>query len=230
MRELVFVDTECTGLDLDADIWEFAAVRRHSDGSRSQLHLFVAHDPAKAARLPEPFRTDYLTRCPDVAGLVPQREAAIRIAEFIGINSVVVGAVAAFDSQRLAMLFDRHRMAPRPWLYTVVDVCALAAGYLRAQGQLVEFPLHVEQLGRHLGINANLYERHTAMGDIAFVEDIFNHCVQPVEPPIALPAPGERLGAERFRRHMKLCEFGSEQKLAMALRSPRKEPHGGQFS
>jgi DNA polymerase III epsilon subunit-like protein len=201
VTELVFLDTECTGLDLDADIWEFAAVRRRTDGSRSQLHLFIAHDSAKALRLPEPFRTDYATRCPtEVADLVPQREAAIRIAEYIGINAVVIGAVAAFDSQRLAVLFARHRMAPPRWLYTVVDVCALAAGYLRAQGQSVQFPVHVERVSRRLGIDADQYARHTALGDVTFVEAIFDRCMEPVESPSSALAHSSPHAPEFFSR------------------------------
>jgi DNA polymerase III epsilon subunit-like protein len=177
MSELVFLDTECTGLDHDADIWEFAAVRRHADGSHSELHMFLDHDRTKAARLPKPFRTDYATRCPiNATELVPQRTAAMRIWKFIGNDAVVVGAVAAFDSQRLALLFARQRLPAPPWLYTVVDVCALAAGYLQAHGQPVEYPAHVERVGERLGVAADTYDRHTAMGDVMFVERIFNRC------------------------------------------------------
>lgn len=177
MTDAVFLDTECTGLGHDADIWEFAGVRRHVGGSRSELHMFIEHDKAKAARLPKAFHADYAARClVDTAELVPQRTAARRIWEFIGYDAVVVGAVVAFDSQRLAALFSRHRMPPPPWLYTVVDVCALGAGYLRARGEAVEFPAQVEEIGRRLGIDVDGYERHTAMGDALFVEDIFDRC------------------------------------------------------
>jgi exonuclease len=179
MQEIVFLDTECTGLDLDADIWEFAAVRRHPDGTESELHLFIAHDTVKAARLPEPFRTDYLTRCPDADNLVSERVAARRIAEFIGYGAVVVGAMPTFDSQRLATLFGRHRMGAPGWLYTVVDVCALAAGYLRAKGQSVGLPVRLEHVARQLGIDADEFPRHTAAGDVAFVQAIFDRCSVP---------------------------------------------------
>ncbi|MGD9621776.1 MAG: hypothetical protein AB7G47_18695 [Mycolicibacterium sp.] len=110
--------------DRNADIWEFGAVRRHVDGSRSRLHMFVEHDPVKAVRLPEPFHTDYTRRCPvNRDDLVPQRTAAIEIYEFIGGDPIVVGAVVTFDSHRLAVLFGRHRIPQPRWLYTVVDVC-----------------------------------------------------------------------------------------------------------
>jgi hypothetical protein len=100
-RDITFVDTECTGLDLDADIWEFAAVRRRADGSRSELQMLIDQHANKAAALPEPFRTDYATRCPkDPIQLVPEEDAAARIAAFIGLKSVVIGAVPTYDAQR----------------------------------------------------------------------------------------------------------------------------------
>jgi hypothetical protein len=182
MRELVFLDTECTGLDRDADIWEFGAIRRHADGTESRLHIFIAHDETKAARLPRSFRADYLSRCPETDSLVPQHKAAMMIAEFIGDDAVVIGAVAAFDSHRLAVLFDRHRLGTPSWLYTVVDVNALATGYLRALGEPVAFPAQVESVGRRLGVNAEDYPRHTALGDASFAQAIFDRCTKPAQP------------------------------------------------
>ena len=179
-HDVVFIDTECTGLDLDAEIWEFAAIRLRADGSRHELHIFITHNPTKAATLPEPFRTDYQTRCPqNIDKLVSQEQAVAIIVGFIGINSVVVGAKPAYDSQRLATLFSRYCRRAPSWLNSMVDVCALAAGRLWANNQQVEFPLHSERLAHQLGISANDFNRHTAMGDAIFVEAIFNKCIQP---------------------------------------------------
>lgn len=178
-RDVTFIDTECTGLDLDAEIWEFAAIRLRSDGSRHELHIFIAHDPAKAAALPEPFRADYTTRCPqNIDELVSPETAAAMISGFVGINSVVVGAKPAYDSQRLATLFSRYCRRAPSWLNTMIDVCALAAGRLWANNQQVDFPLHSERLARQLGIFASDFDRHTAMGDATFVEAIFARCFQ----------------------------------------------------
>jgi hypothetical protein len=47
--ELVFVDTECTGLRPDDAIWEFAGLRRYRDGSSSWLHILIEHDEMRAA-------------------------------------------------------------------------------------------------------------------------------------------------------------------------------------
>lgn len=190
MRDVTFIDTECTGLDVDADIWEFAAVRRRADGSRRQLHMFVVHDPVKAAALPEPFRTDYAMRCPqNVAELISQEEAAARIAGFVGLNSVVVGAMPAYDSQRLATLFGRCCRRAPSWLNTMIDVCALAAGRLWAHHRHVEFPLNSERLGQQLGVFANDFQRHTAMGDVEFVEAIFTKCLEFGEADASVPFP-----------------------------------------
>ncbi|MBX7435489.1 hypothetical protein JDV09_25840 [Mycobacterium sp. Y57] len=122
--------------------------------------MFVEHDPAKAVRLPEPFYSDYNVRCPvDSADLVPQRKAAMKIAEFVGYEAIVIGAVPTSDSHRLAVLFDRHQMRTPPWLYSVVDVCALAAGRSCAQGELVEFPVCVDRVAQRLGIDPRPAQR-----------------------------------------------------------------------
>lgn len=187
MHELVFLATGCTGVDVDADIWEFAAVRRHADGAESQLRLFIEHDASKAARLPTSFRTDYLTRCPDGGKLVPQRMAAAMIAEFISDDCVIVGAAPALVSQHLAALFTGHRITPPTSLYTVLDVCALAAGHLQAQGQPVQFPAHAEDMAARLGMDPEDYPRHTALDDVDFVQAIFDRCTAAAWP--LRPAP-----------------------------------------
>jgi len=177
MTPIVFLDTECTGMDLDADIWELGALRREPDGRRSELHLFLSHDVRKAMRLREPFHSDYVARLPDDTQLVPARQAAVMLTRFIGYDAVVVGAVSSYDCQRLAVLFARYRMAVPPWLYTMVDVYALAAGYLQARGEAVDYPVRVDQVSRGLGVDADHYSRHTAMGDVMFVEEIFDACM-----------------------------------------------------
>jgi hypothetical protein len=79
-------------------------------------------------------------------------------------------------------------MAPPSLLYTVVDVGVLAAGHLRAQGEPVEFPVHVERVARRLGIDAEDYPRHTALGVVAFVQAIFDRCTEAAQPLTVAPA------------------------------------------
>ncbi|MBR7191692.1 exonuclease domain-containing protein [Gordonia sp. SCSIO 19800] len=59
---VAFVDTETTGLDRSAEIWEFAAIIRRGDGSESTVHIHIEHDIEAAQGLPERFRDDHNRR------------------------------------------------------------------------------------------------------------------------------------------------------------------------
>ena len=50
MPDLIFIDTETTGLEPSADIWEFAGIRRRADGSQECLHLFIEQGGAPIER------------------------------------------------------------------------------------------------------------------------------------------------------------------------------------
>src|SRR4051794_7266349 len=100
MSALVFMDTETTGLSLEDDIWEFAAIRREEDGTEVALHLFIQHDPEKCMRLPEPFASDHHARF-GKEGSVKPASAAAAIATMFVDRPHVVGAVPNFDTERL---------------------------------------------------------------------------------------------------------------------------------
>jgi len=80
----------------------------------------------------------------------------------------MVGSVPTFDSLHLTRPL-RHYGILAPHLYGVIDVEALAAGYLTATGQRVRIPLNGEQLSRKLDVDPDGYERHTAVGDVRWV-------------------------------------------------------------
>jgi DNA polymerase III epsilon subunit-like protein len=171
--DLVFVDTECTGLRPDDEIWEFAGLRRFTDGSTSWLHMLVEHDEMRAATgLPEPFRSQYLARRGSPENRWSRKRAAIAIAEFLGGDAVMVGAVPTFDSLHLTKMLHRYGILA-PHRYAVLDVEALAAGYLTGTGHTVCVPPNGEQLSRELGIDPGRYERHTAVGDVKSVSDLY---------------------------------------------------------
>ena len=172
--DLVFVDTECTGLRPDDQIWEFAGLRRYRDGSSSWLHMLVQHDEMRAATgLPEPFRSQYLSRRGSPEERWPRKRAAIAIAEFLSGDAVMVGAVPTFDVLHLTGLL-RHYGILVPRLYTVIDVEALAAGSLSRAGRRVRIPLNGEQLSRDLGVDPSRYERHTAVGEVKWVRALYD--------------------------------------------------------
>lgn len=134
---LVFLDIETTGLSLDADIWEFAGIRRDPDGTEIELHLFIEHDEDKCRHLPESFRADHLARFPGHHQEERKRRAAHRIFDFLcsdGEPVHVVGAVPNFDTERISRLL-RAEIGPHvrdPWHYHLIDVENLAVGYLAA--------------------------------------------------------------------------------------------------
>ena len=120
MSDAAFVDTECTGLRPDDEIWEFAGLRRYADRSSSWLHMLIEHDEMRAATgLPEPFQSQYLARRGSPEERWPRKRAALAIAEFLG-DAVMVGAVPTFDSLHLTALLHRYGILA-PNLYHVVD-------------------------------------------------------------------------------------------------------------
>jgi hypothetical protein len=182
VNALVFMDTECTGLSLDDDIWEFAAIRRDPDGSEHSLHLFIDHDREKCARLPESFRTDHYTRWPGNEVSIGEDEAAQKIVEFTGKDRPhVVGAVPNFDTERLALLLGRYGHKPG-WHYHLIDVENLAVGYLAGRASLTfgegwwtpPLPWDSDDLSRAVGVEPPTDERHTAMGDVRWCMALYD--------------------------------------------------------
>jgi hypothetical protein len=178
---LVFLDTETTGLSLDDDIWEFAAIRRESDGSERELHLFLRHDVSKCNALPTSFLADHQARFPMSIGIdwhedaVRQDDAAYCIDEFLQDKPHIVGAVPNFDTERLAILLGRHTHGWRaPWHYHLIDVENLTVGFLAAKGEILRPPWDSDALSAALGITVPEDERHTAMGDVRWAMRIYD--------------------------------------------------------
>ena len=203
MTALVFLDTETTGLSLDDDIWEFAAIRRDDDGTETELHLFIKHDPRKCARLPESFRLDHEQRFPAMThdgkwhpDVVEQWKAASQISDFLDGRPHIVGAVPNFDTERIAKLCERQLSDWKaPWHYHLIDVENLAVGYLlrsadalyqasdgddgqiaRAEElrQVAMPPWDSDAISAALGVTVPDSERHTAMGDARWAMRLYD--------------------------------------------------------
>lgn len=171
---LVFLDTETTGLSLEDDIWEIAAIRREPDGTERELHLFVEHDTDKCVQLPQSFRDDHRRRwvANEDAAVTPG-EAAREIRMFTE-GCHVVGAVPNFDTERLAAMLREEFLRPA-WHYHLIDVENLAIGWLTAKGGELELPWKSDALAELCGIPPiPTSERHTAMGDARWVRDWFD--------------------------------------------------------
>lgn len=177
---LCFLDTETTGLAWDADVWDFACVRR-PPGDREGLpdweeHFFVAHDERKAESLPEVFAQDYRRRY-DPALAVGRKAAAEAIWNLTR-GATIVGAVPDFDTSRLGNLLRSQGLEPQ-WHYHLCDVENLAAGYLLGRGrasdrEVAQPPWDSEALSLAVGVDPEHFERHTALGDARWVRAIYD--------------------------------------------------------
>lgn len=182
MPDIVFVDTETTGLDTSIDdIWEIAAIRVRPDGGETVLHRQLGHDIRRAQALPESFRTDHDTRF-DGETALPQRRAAQEIAAFFTPDADLqaphfAGINPAFDAAMLTRLFRRNGIFTVPWHYQLLDVRAIALGFQAAHlangrgWPDVDVAIRTDDLAGFTGNPDPTHVRHTALGDARFALD-----------------------------------------------------------
>lgn len=97
----------------------------------------------------------------------------------------IVGAVPNFDTECLAAMLRRHRLAPA-WHYHLIDIENLAIGYLwRKVAENVEagyndsivppLPWDSNEISRAVGVEPpGEGERHTAMGDARWAMRVYD--------------------------------------------------------
>ncbi|AOE44329.1 exonuclease [Gordonia phage Eyre] len=179
---VAFVDTETTGLDRGAEVWEFAAIIRRTDGSESTVHIHIDHDLEWARRntLPESFRTDHDARFGAASGMhVYTRAGAASIIHAALAGTHIVGVNPAFDAKMLDRLLDLAGLQPS-WHHHLIDLAALSLGVILRDGEGVDLPWKSDDLSEQLGVPTAdaegnpLYARHTAMGDVLWTRDWFD--------------------------------------------------------
>lgn len=159
MGDVVFVDTETTGLDPDQhEIWEVALV--DADGRTFEWMLPVdlgRADPAalRIGRFHDRWQAS-----------MAESDATVFAKQFVDLTrgKHLVGAVISFDAERLWRLLRSNDQCPM-WHYHLVDVEALIAGKL---GQPP--PWSSEDLSRAVGVDPSDFNRHTALGDALWVK------------------------------------------------------------
>lgn len=192
---IVFVDTETTGLHPhDHEIWEVAAIR-YDPIIREVLEVGIWQlgiDIRKA----DPVALDmngFHTRRWVRSQFTSTAVFARQFADFCE-GAHLCGAVPSFDDKRLERLMLAERVTPT-WHYHIIDVEALAIGYLngRHAGQqgwtlaelhpvATSIPWSSSQLNEALGLNIPDEWKHTAEGDARWALAIWETCVPRIIP------------------------------------------------
>jgi hypothetical protein len=183
VNEVVFVDTETTGLDPDRhEVWDIALIEE--DGTEHEWHVapmkpdqadpnalrltgFYSRTASPEWRWGGPGVSASLTGATDPASTA--RHLRYQIASKIALlteGKHLVGAVPSFDAAFLSrfLIANGQREA---WHYHLVDVEALVAGRLQ-----MEPPWDSEELARAVGVTP-LDGRHTAIGDARWARAIY---------------------------------------------------------
>ena len=188
---VIFVDTETTGLDPDRhEVWDIALIE--DDGTEHEWHIRPAHpdraDPG-ALRI-----TNFYSRTAakewrwlEQIGPDKPRDAYSAASEIalLTANKHLVGAVPWFDAAFLSK-FLLTRGQREAWHYHMIDVETLAVGWLAGgAGRLwspekaeppretYQPPWNSNGLSLTLGVKTPDEDRHTAIGDARWAKAIY---------------------------------------------------------
>lgn len=206
---IVAADSETDGVHAGRQPWEVAFIRREPDGSERRTQFFVDIDLSTAdpfglkvggfyERHPlgrwiagDPMYRNSNRPVPGSLSFKSRREAAGTVARWTH-GAHVVGAVPSFDTFTFEPLLRNAGLTPS-WHYHVVDVEALAVGWLNGRADLnraydigggsadPRLPIHPpyksDDLSHMLGIDPNQYARHEALADAEWALAIYDVCV-----------------------------------------------------
>lgn len=195
--QLAFIDTETTGLDPALNpIWEIAVIVDDVEHCwRQQTPLMqIVDDGERPPRGPYASRwvydnTQFGSFVHDQSNALTELASIERFTELVA-GRHLVGAVPSFDEERLRRLYRKHinddATERLPWNYHLIDVEALAVGFLSAARDAwaafesfeLTLPWHSDDLSRALGIQPpEEGERHTALADARWAKTIYETVV-----------------------------------------------------
>lgn len=197
MTPLCFVDIETTSLarpfsPTPGEVWEVGLIVRHHDldgtiGFEEQYRWFLPvtlehADPVSLDIGRFHDRHPQGDRGPDVP-VTPLDLFAAELVALVPDGAHLVGNVVSFDEERLAAILHAHGIDELPWHYHLVDVEALAAGWLATEEQTLDAarpPWNSEALCAALGVDVPSDEdRHTALGDARWARDLYDAVMGP---------------------------------------------------
>lgn len=190
MANIVFVDTETTGLDPHThELWEIAIVEQ--DGTE---HVFTSEPtpqavqdmPKQASDINQYFER---TQAPDWEWDLSQyvmKGNPFRDVHDLLDGSIMVGSNPQFDLDFITQWFKYHQAnhnfaAPQPH-YRLIDIPTLALGYVLGNGAAnatdIAFPFKSTDITDLAGVPfQNPTLRHTALADAHWCRDAWQHIV-----------------------------------------------------
>lgn len=196
MTPLCFVDTETTGVHPGRQPWEIALIRRDDTNPALEMSFFVEVDLSvadpfglKVGRFHERhpmgrYLAGHGVEEPEIYDEGDEyfsgREAALQVARYTH-GAHLVGAVPNFDAEVFDELLRLNNLIPA-WHYHLIDVEALAVGWLTAaarfeRGPRVELglPWKSDDLSLAVGVEPTPdEERHTALGDARWAMRLYD--------------------------------------------------------
>lgn len=184
-----FVDCETTSLGPDRRAWEVAIIRHDAD-TDPQMRVMQVDDVSLHEADPKSLEIGgfYARHCdygkPGEDVEAGREQAVARWVEEWTRGAMLIGINPAFDAEVLAAMLRRHNLVPA-WHYTVIDLKAMAAGYLyrhahelfkvgggsQELGDALQWPFKTEALAQACGVPLpDEKVRHTALGDAIFAE------------------------------------------------------------
>ena len=172
--DLLFVDTETTGLDpLKHELIEVAAIRTSPDG-RNVLSIYKAKlRPTHAGDAdPQALKINGYTpeewtpeKCETPLNVVNQLTT-------LALDTMLVGHNVSFDERFLLPLFQNYNFKP-PWSYHKIDTVALAYPLYLADPRLTK--LSLGPLCEYFGMPA---PKHNALADVTACREVFLELMQ----------------------------------------------------
>jgi DNA polymerase III epsilon subunit-like protein len=200
MTRICAIDTETTSLRHDRRVWEVGIVAR-TDGKDAEHHWFIDTDDLalgnadvmslKIGRFFERHPQARIDREANFADYEDESDVLAAV-EAVTRGAHLVGAVVSFDADVLGQRMRASGICPS-WHYHLVDVEALAAGFIAgefkacqevgnpdADGPTAEEarsalpPWDSHALSRAVGVDPDDFERHTALGDARWAMAIYD--------------------------------------------------------
>lgn len=181
--KIAFLDIETTGLDAHThDVWEMAGIVADTEelDKTTEFHHFVLPnlqmaDPG-ALRMNKFYDRVELTseewgKNGDRYKWSHPHAAALDVTTKTS-GAYLCGMNVDFDADFLEHFLFGCGFAPA-WEYKPVELESMMLGYLAHKGNHLPFPFRSSHLSHDIGIDPDIFDRHTAMGDAKWAYSVF---------------------------------------------------------